>query len=272
MLSRRSARAGRSSSRWNRSRLPDAFDQIEHVGAFLIAHGIAKDAPEQPDVFTQPRIRLEWRYHRRGWDAAQVGRHDWVDMVAAPEIARSSLSRTFFAAAQDKDRSDASRNCRPHLEEPPSGRLEGWATRAFLFETRRRSLTMRNCQFSAGHIKSSAPPFPIQGSRRLKILPESHAAVARFRCVSAPCSRRAILSWARIPAIQRHPRCGSTTAISARRISRRGCRTAQSCTPRTACSAPRFRRDRWLTPPDITMSRLWSQMKTAVLVDIADVA
>ncbi len=39
--------------------LPDALDQVEHVGALLVAHGIAEDAPEQPDVFTQPRIRLE---------------------------------------------------------------------------------------------------------------------------------------------------------------------------------------------------------------------
>ena len=39
--------------------LPDAFDQVEHVGALLIAHGIAEDAPEQPDVLAQPRVRLK---------------------------------------------------------------------------------------------------------------------------------------------------------------------------------------------------------------------
>jgi hypothetical protein len=33
--------------------LPDALDQVEHVGAFLVAHGIAEDAPEQPDVVAQ---------------------------------------------------------------------------------------------------------------------------------------------------------------------------------------------------------------------------
>ena len=30
--------------------LPDALDQVEHVGAFLVAHGIAEDTSEQPDV------------------------------------------------------------------------------------------------------------------------------------------------------------------------------------------------------------------------------
>ena len=36
--------------------LADAFDQIEHGFSFLIAHGIAENASEQPDVVAQPRI------------------------------------------------------------------------------------------------------------------------------------------------------------------------------------------------------------------------
>jgi hypothetical protein len=39
--------------------LPDALDQVEHPGALLVADGIAKDAPEQPDVIPQPGILLE---------------------------------------------------------------------------------------------------------------------------------------------------------------------------------------------------------------------
>ncbi len=57
--------------------LPDALDQVEHVGTFLIAHGIAKDAPEQPDVRPQPGIFFK----RLGFVGAiglevGVGRHD----------------------------------------------------------------------------------------------------------------------------------------------------------------------------------------------------
>jgi hypothetical protein len=36
--------------------LPDALDQIEDVGSFLVAHGIAENAPKPPDVGTQQRI------------------------------------------------------------------------------------------------------------------------------------------------------------------------------------------------------------------------
>jgi len=57
--------------------LPDALDQIEHVGAFLIAHGVAEDAPKQPDVIPQPCVLFE----RQGFLGAAklevgVGRHD----------------------------------------------------------------------------------------------------------------------------------------------------------------------------------------------------
>jgi hypothetical protein len=57
--------------------LPDALDQVEHVGAFLIAHGVAEDASKQPDVVAQPHVLFE-REGILGTVAAQVGfrRHD----------------------------------------------------------------------------------------------------------------------------------------------------------------------------------------------------
>src|ERR1700723_529262 len=57
--------------------LPDALDQIEYVGAFLIAYGISEDASEQADIGPQPGIL----FRRRGLIGAigpQIGvrRHD----------------------------------------------------------------------------------------------------------------------------------------------------------------------------------------------------
>jgi hypothetical protein len=37
----------------------DALDQIEHRLAFLVAHGIAENAPEQPDIGAEPNILLK---------------------------------------------------------------------------------------------------------------------------------------------------------------------------------------------------------------------
>ncbi len=62
--------------------LPDALDQIEHAGALLIAHGVAEDAPEQPDVVAQPGVFLKRQgFALRGFLGAigaqvGVGRHD----------------------------------------------------------------------------------------------------------------------------------------------------------------------------------------------------
>ena len=39
--------------------LPDAFDQIEYVGTFLIAHGVAEDTPEQANIVPQPGVLLQ---------------------------------------------------------------------------------------------------------------------------------------------------------------------------------------------------------------------
>ena len=57
--------------------LPDALDQIEYVGAFLIAHGIAEDAAEQADIGPQPGILFQ-RRSLLGAIGPQigVGRHD----------------------------------------------------------------------------------------------------------------------------------------------------------------------------------------------------
>ena len=57
--------------------LPDALDQIEYVGAFLIAYGVAEDASEQPDIRPQPGILFQ----SQGFGGAigsQIGvrRHD----------------------------------------------------------------------------------------------------------------------------------------------------------------------------------------------------
>ncbi len=57
--------------------LADAFDQIEHVGAFLVAHSVAEDASEQPDVIPQPGIFFK----RQNFVGAigpelSIGRHD----------------------------------------------------------------------------------------------------------------------------------------------------------------------------------------------------
>ena len=54
--------------------LPDALDQVEHVGAFLVAHGVAEDAPEQPDVVAQRRILIG--LSRRHADRFPRIRHD----------------------------------------------------------------------------------------------------------------------------------------------------------------------------------------------------
>jgi hypothetical protein len=57
--------------------LPDALDQVEHVGALLVTHGVAEDAPEQPDVFTEPGVRFK-RQRLVGAIGFEVGggRHD----------------------------------------------------------------------------------------------------------------------------------------------------------------------------------------------------
>ena len=57
--------------------LPDALDQVEHVGALLVAHGIAEDAPKQPDIVTQSGVFLQ-RLRVLDTIGAQlgVGRHD----------------------------------------------------------------------------------------------------------------------------------------------------------------------------------------------------
>jgi len=77
--------------------LPDALDQIEYVGAFLIAYGIAENAAEQPDIRPQPGIFLK-RQSFIGAIGPQIGirRHDlgghgwWLQKL--PGILQSQFS------------------------------------------------------------------------------------------------------------------------------------------------------------------------------------
>src|SRR5258708_19721622 len=98
--------------------LPNAFDQFEHVGAFLIAHGVAEDASEQPDVFTQPRVRFD------GGDIIapvgthlsigrhDLGRHSWLLHKLAPPF----FSPNFSSPVQ------AQETGHPILSPPPNQR------------------------------------------------------------------------------------------------------------------------------------------------------
>ena len=88
--------------------LPDALDQIEYVGAFLIAHSIAEDASEQPDIRPQPGIL----FRCQGFGGAigpefgvrrhDLGGHDW--WLQKP---RPSSSRNFRSPAQDQEKGGA---------------------------------------------------------------------------------------------------------------------------------------------------------------------
>jgi hypothetical protein len=88
--------------------LPDALDQIEHVGAFLIAHGIAEDAPKQPDIVPQPGIFLK----RQNFVGAvgpdidvgrhDLGRHGWL----LQKLPGNPLSRNFWALAQEQEKGE----------------------------------------------------------------------------------------------------------------------------------------------------------------------
>ena len=98
--------------------LPDALDQVEHVGALLVAHGIAEDAPEQPDVVPQPGIFLALSSTRLVADSASEGTI-WGDIgcysrscPASPECAiflpqrkiKMEAARPFFVVpARSRD-------------------------------------------------------------------------------------------------------------------------------------------------------------------------
>src|SRR5205807_7472082 len=69
--------------------LPDALDQVEHLGAFLVAHGIAENSPEQADICPQPRVFLQRQrviaaigpglgLGRHGLGRRYLGRHGWL--------------------------------------------------------------------------------------------------------------------------------------------------------------------------------------------------
>ena len=88
--------------------LPDAFDQVEHVGALLVAHGVAEDPPEQPDVVAQPGVFFQ-RQNFIGAIGPQLdvgrhdlGRHGWL----LQKLPGNPLSRNFSAPAQVQDKGD----------------------------------------------------------------------------------------------------------------------------------------------------------------------
>ena len=68
--------------------LPDALDQIEHIGAFLIAHGVAKNSPEQPDIRAQPDVGFE----RQGFVGA-IGAKVGVGHLRGLDLGRHDLGR-----------------------------------------------------------------------------------------------------------------------------------------------------------------------------------
>ena len=80
------------------------------AGAFLIAHGIAEDAPEQPDVVAQPRVFFK----RLGFLGAigllvgvgrhDLGRHGWL----LQKLPGSLLSRNFSPATQVQEEGGSS--------------------------------------------------------------------------------------------------------------------------------------------------------------------
>ena len=68
--------------------LPDALDQVEHVGALLVAHGITENPPEQADIGPQPGILLQRQRFlgtvepdldlgRHGLGRHYLGSHGW---------------------------------------------------------------------------------------------------------------------------------------------------------------------------------------------------
>ena len=84
--------------------LPDAFDQIEHVGTLLVAYGIAENTPEQADIGPQPGIFFQsQRFVGAVGPDFGLGRHDLGRHGSASEIARQFRVCKFFAAVQDKD-------------------------------------------------------------------------------------------------------------------------------------------------------------------------
>ena len=114
MLSRmvsspRQSRNELSSSRWKRIRgLADTLDQVEQIGAFLVAHGIAEDTSEQPDIVAQlahplpaPELSAERpvttiRVGRSVLGTLPWGDIFWEDMADCCRIARKSPELQLF--------------------------------------------------------------------------------------------------------------------------------------------------------------------------------
>ena len=145
--------------------LPDAFDQVEHVHPLLIAHGIAENAPEQPDFLAQPRIRLKGG-DLLGAIAAQVGfgrhdlgRHDWLQKTARHHsVASFSLRRkikmeaiTFVVPAKAGA---------PHNAWRRLGVRNALRSECPRNEQRTRRMALPAFAGTTSTLKSSAPPSP----------------------------------------------------------------------------------------------------------------
>ena len=96
--------------------LADALDQIEHVGALLVADGVAEDASEQADVVPQPGVLLQ-RLHVFGPVRPEfsVGRHGLKGHGGAlQKLPGCSECASFLP--QRKMKMEARCNSRPHDE------------------------------------------------------------------------------------------------------------------------------------------------------------
>src|SRR5579871_1773212 len=83
--------------------LADALNQIEDVGAFLVANGIAEDAPQQADVVSQPDIVFQRGNFLATSGLQPVFRHGLGDIVKTLQSPPAPLSRNFCAATQGQE-------------------------------------------------------------------------------------------------------------------------------------------------------------------------
>src|SRR4051812_18489182 len=83
--------------------LPDALDDLEYLRALLIAHGVAENPAQQPDILAQPRIRL-YRGDLLGATGAMVGfgRQDLGHRQALHRLPGDRSVASFYARGKIK--------------------------------------------------------------------------------------------------------------------------------------------------------------------------